>query len=526
MAEIDASIIGRLQPPQFDPLATVGKAQGLATGMLQNRLLGQQIGGKEALGRAVTGATDTATGETDWNKAQGILAQDPKGAFAVPEFAGTVLDKQIKELERQRASLGLSVEQGKVLSGGMLPFIQKFKTPDPKTGQPPVPTKDDFKGAVIDVITALGPNADSNVITRAAKLVQSATDDPQQLLQMATNLALLGEPTTERIQAIFGAPSTVDTGPTIKQVQVSPLSGSVRENAEVKKGLPPQILDTGPNLVGVTGAPGGGIEVEGAVTKGRTPSERATLVSVYDPVTRTTKLVPSGTLIGDQAPGGTTGPVAQSGPALGEAEGASGAAAGAVKQAADLRMAADKVPANKASLQNIRDQLSKFTPGPKANWTYLLGALSQQLGTAPPKVTEGVAAQEEFNKLATQWINSQMGALGGSGTDSKLESARHGSPNEFMSKEGIVGVTNLMLGLEDAVAAKNGAWQKWLDAGNGPESYGKFQTQFNSIYNPRVFQSAYMSQGQKTTMLKNMTPAERKQFEKDWTLAKKAGWIQ
>jgi len=211
--------------------------------------------------------------------------------------------------------------------------------------------------------------------------------------------------------------------------------------------------------------------------------------------------------------------------APGVSEAAGAAAEGSARQAQGLMEAADRVPTNKAALTNIRDSLATFTPGPKANWTYMIGALAQQLGVAPPKVTEGIAGQEEFNKLATQFINAQVGALGGTGTDSKLESARHGSPNEFMSKLGVTNVTSLMLGLEDATAAKATAWQKWLSAGNGPDTYGKFQTQFNSLYDPRVFQAQYMNDAQKTAMLKGMNKDDRAKFEKAWTFAQKAGWL-
>jgi hypothetical protein len=83
-----------------------------------------------------------------------------------------------------------------------------------------------------------------------------------------------------------------------------------------------------------------------------------------------------------------------------------------------------------------------------------------------------------------------------------------------------------MLGLNDALGAKNEAWQRWRDAGNGPETYGKFQTQFNKIYNPRVFQSVYMTDAQRQNMMARMSKADRDQFHRDWVNAKAAGWLQ
>jgi len=294
----------------------------------------------------------------------------------------------------------------------------------------------------------------------------------------------------DRINSLLGAPGNLDTGANIINKQVSPLTGDVRVNT--------------------------------ITAKERSPSETATLVRVWDPARQQYVERPSGEIMGDLAPSMTPGVTVTAAPALGE----EAAATAAVGRAQQLRAEAAQVPETKATMQNMRDQLSKFTPGPRANWTYMIGALAQQLGVAAPSVTEGVAGQEEFNKLATRFINQQIGSLGGSGTDAKLESAAKGSPTEFMSKEGILSVTNLMLGLEDAKAAKNAAWQKWLNSGQSPSTFDKFEAEFNGIYNPRVFQSVYMSEPQKQTMMKNMTPKEREQFQKDWTVASKAGWIQ
>ena len=195
----------------------------------------------------------------------------------------------------------------------------------------------------------------------------------------------------------------------------------------------------------------------------------------------------------------------------------------AVQQALDADKATPEV---KAALKNIRDTVGGFTPGSKTNYIYGAKALATQLGVATPQVKDEVAAQEEFNKLATQFINQQVGQLGGTGTDAKLESARHGTPNEFMSSQGIQNVTSLMMGLEDAVAAKNTAWEKWQAAGNGPASYPKFVEQYNKLYDPRVFQSQYMDAKQRATMLKGMTKDEQAEFRKNWTAAKKFGWIK
>lgn len=485
MAEIDASIATKVQPPTFDPLKTVGSAVQLGQGLLQNKLLGQQVNSKIALGKAVTAATDPETGQTDWNKALGSLSQDPQGSFAVPELAGQVLDRKLKELNISAADLSNSATRW-AKTGDWASSLISDKAPlSPQA----------VAGSAKDVLLASGLFKDPHSQELVTNFITNLPADDAGIRERLKQLYMMSGDNAQRIAAMLGTPETVNTGSQQIQQQRAPLTGETR--------------------------------VSGVVENTRTPGEKAAMVQVWDPAKQAYVLKPSGSVLGDMAPGalpaaGGGGSPPQAAPALGEPE----AAAQAAGQAQGLRVAAEKVPENKAALQNIRDTINSFQPGAKTNWTYAVNALATQMGVASPKVASETAAQEEFNKLATQFINSQVGALGGTGTDAKLESARHGSPNEFMSRLGIQNVTGLMLGLNDAVGAKNEAWQKWLDAGNAPGTYGKFQTEFNRYYNPRVFQSVYMTDAQRQNMLSQMGKDDRAQFQRDWIFAKKAGWIK
>lgn len=486
---IDPTIVLKGQQPQVDPLGTVGKLQGVQQGVLNNRLLQQQIGAKEALGRAVTQATDAATGQTDWQKALGYMAQDSAGAFGVPELAGTVLDKQIKELSLQREKLGLSTDQGKVLSNGFLPFIQKFSTPG-KDGVVPKPTPNDFAEALSGVLSAMGPGADANVVQRAAALYQHVGDDPAKMIESAKNLAVIGDPTPDRIGMVYGPVTTQDTG------------------AQT-------LLTQTPTL-------GGPTAVRTAINKERSPSEKAALVDTYDPATGKMVKRTSGALVGDALPGTAMGAVAQSAPAVGETE----TAAKGVEAIANWNRQAELAPQQKADLQTIRGLSQQFASGTYADKVGFVKKLATFMGVASPQVRDAAAAQEEAAKLMQQFVNRSTENLGGAGTDAKLESSIKGNPNEFMTREGIMGATALMLGQLDAETARNAAAQKWLAAGGKPGDYQQFVTQFQKLYNPRVFQSVHMSDAQRQKMLQSMSEAERKQFQKDWVFSKKAGWIQ
>jgi hypothetical protein len=65
-------------------------------------------------------------------------------------------------------------------------------------------------------------------------------------------------------------------------------------------------------------------------------------------------------------------------------------------------------------------------------------------------------------------------------------------------------------------------------AGRRPwaETYGQFQTQWNRIYDPRVFQSVYMSPAERQATLKGMTAAEQTQVQGDYKRAHSLGWVR
>jgi hypothetical protein len=81
-------------------------------------------------------------------------------------------------------------------------------------------------------------------------------------------------------------------------------------------------------------------------------------------------------------------------------------------------------------------------------------------------------------------------------------------------------------GNQDAIAAKNSAWQQFKKA-NGPGAdYGTFQTQFNKSYEPRAYQFPYMSPAERTELFKSMSPNERSQVQSAIELAEKNGYIK
>lgn len=538
--EINASIPLGVKIDRPSSMDTATKAVGLGQSLLQNKLLGQQVQGKIAMGDAARDAVNPETGEFDGAAFLKRLAQDPRGAFQVPEAAAQAVARKLQEQQFDAGALDLSSKRWGLISNVAGSLLGAPKGPD---GKPTPLTREYVTQAIGDTLVGSGMFNDKPAIEQIAGFVRTLPNDEKGIRDRLAQLWLQGHMTTEGIGLLKGTPQTIDTGGAANIIRTSPLTGESEALATLPKTLSPgeastptptmvrnadgtltpsvvtrqQFADTASQGPVATGAPLSRI--------GRSGSETAAPVEVFNDQKQRPEIIPSGQFVGDALPGAGGAGMAK-GPALGQAEGASAAAADAVKALGELRAAAERAPTNKAQLLNIRDLVGKFTTGPKSDWVGLVAGLAQQLGVAPPKVTEGVAAREEAAKLMQQFVNNQIQTLGGSGTDAKLESSLKGAPNTHMSGPGLMGITALMLGLEDAIPAKNEAWQKWSKAGNGPETYPTFVAQFNRYYNPRVFQAQYMDEKQKATMLGNMSKDQRTQFEKDWLFAKKAGWIK
>ena len=216
---------------------------------------------------------------------------------------------------------------------------------------------------------------------------------------------------------------------------------------------------------------------------------------------------------------------------------APGVAAAATKTAENsaqlgnnLVTAANEVPQTKAILDNLDRTLQGFTPGPGADYrrlgkalvnTVVPDSLKDSLGFDP----KSIASQEEFNKLAYQLAQNQFQALGGTGTDAKLDSTMHTSPSELMSKYGIKGVIALLKGNNDALQVKARAWNQWKKQ-NGEDSYADFSDDFNQHFNPRVFQFQYIPKPDRQVWYRSMSPAGRRDFEDAASYAIQKKWIK
>lgn len=220
----------------------------------------------------------------------------------------------------------------------------------------------------------------------------------------------------------------------------------------------------------------------------------------------------------------------QQGFAPGVAEAATRTAENSATIFNNITTAAAEVPAIKGVLDNLERELRNFTPGPGADWrrigkafanTVIPDSLKDKIGFDP----KSIADQEGFNKLAYNLAQSQFQALGGTGTDAKLNSTMSTSPSELLSKEGNEGIIRLLKGNNDALKIRASEANKWRKK-YGEDSAADFIDSFNNEYNPRIFQFKYVPRKDRQAWFDAMSPEEKTEFARAARIAKERGWIK
>lgn len=204
------------------------------------------------------------------------------------------------------------------------------------------------------------------------------------------------------------------------------------------------------------------------------------------------------------------------------------------RMAAELQTANNEAPATKAIIGNLEKEAKNFTSGPLADYKRVGKSFAIANLPIPSSLKKegaifdpaSVADQESFNKNIYNLVQSQFKALGGTGTDAKLDSASHTSPSELMSQVGVKNILSLLKGNQDAIQAKTKAWNEWRKV-NGPQSYPQFAEDFNSKFDPRVFQFKYMDKPQRQEYFNKIdNPEERQELKRRVEYAHDAGWVK
>lgn len=405
----------------------------------------------------------------------------------------------------------------------------------------------------------------------AAELAMIKDTSPQGLKQAAQQFLMQTMSATEQLNAAMGVPQQTNTGSEILQQSVSPLTGVHQLGPNIPVQMSPSELAT-PTQIGTlpggeaqmgtrgdflerTGHPpvnrleqAAGANVPQAPPASASPGEttaapgETTAAPGVMPSPASDEPIGAGVdaLPDDAAanlpdalpPGAAVAANAIKPPGVviglpaGRAEAMQLTAAEAANQANDLSRTANQIPQQRATLQNLEQFIDKFPSGPGADDWKTFKAFANRVSPIGDLFDPStIASQEEFNKQAANLAQQQFAAIGGTGTDAKLDSAMHTSPSDFLSNLGNQGILHLLKGNLDALAIKNREWLKWMKKGNPVESYQQFTADFMDHFDPRVFQSVYMSPAERQSMFKAMTEPERQTFGTMLREAIDKGWV-
>jgi len=486
MPDIDTSTYPKAN--NTSPLKTFSDFATLQNTLNQNKLFQQQYNTNLAVSNIYKQAMNP-DGTIDQAKLSALLASDPNASYGLPQAYQQSQEARARNIGIDTAQLENQRKHWEAVGSFISPLLSLGNKA----------TSGDVAHQLAAATTAglASPEEASKVWATLPRTPDGRIDEtkiPSWSQQMMLNLM----DRQSALNATNPAPTIVNTGQSQIPMRLPQIGAPSLAGPGIQNELPPTTQRYNPQtrqmeFVGPTGGGGQG---------GGNPSQ------------------------GGGAPMGGGGGGMAAAPPLGAPEAASVDAHASAQQGTELQRRSDRVNDTKAILGNLEGELNTpgFNTGPgtksMADWAKFMNT---QFGMNIR--VEGLAAREQFNKLAGMLAQSQFQALGGTGTDAKLDATTLTSPNSELSKLGNKGIIALLKGNEDAIAVKNRAWQAYKQQ-HGPESYGQFSTEFNKSYDPRVFQSQYLTPDDRKKMLSGMTKQEQKSFLNSYRTALNNGWVQ
>lgn len=417
---------------------------------------------KQAVGEAFQQATDPTTGLTDNAKFQGLVKSNPAAALRAPEAGAAGASLVGQNISNATSQFGLNSAQTQFLSNLAGSFIGK-------------------KGGATDADLA------------TARTIAARNGIP---------LAL-----TEGVLA-GGPGDTRSPQQRFKDLQSLALGSGGR--------TAPQVTGVDQNGNPVTGTTE---EFMREATPGGNPgSQPAPGTPVVPPVKNTNAFAPGETILPINSPPGI---VTQPPPGFADRT------AQSVHQIGALQDAYDSSSTRKGMLGNLENDLQNFTSGPGADWTKVAKSWVNRNVPMPkdwqfdPK---SIASQEQFIKQAAQLSQNQFQTLGGTGSNAQFNASYEVNPNDTLSQLGNKGIIGLLKGNEDAIQAKFSA-ARADEKAHGAAHYPDFSLDFNSHYDPRVFQFKYMNDADRKSYFAGMSPEDQQQLASNIEYAHSRKWV-
>lgn len=514
-------------------LEQLGQTAATLGALMNVRRGNEEFQSRQAVGGAASQAIDPATGHFDLNRFRQLMSQNPLSQYMSLEALGQASEIDIREqqLKIQQAQLGfIRLNNLRQSIAGLL--ANPSVTPDMVMSE-------------IGKLSALPENERPFSPTMAAQVLGSMPRNPAELRNWLISQMARTDAGLQQIGTFLPQPMAIPNGGGTQILNRDPITGRVTDNTSVVNTPPTSEMNQlvqiyNPQTRQMLSVPRfmAGPMVNGGGWVVANPNQQGQSTFGNGRYPGTTPQVPPGAP--PLSPPGAVAPIPGVIPGVGAAAtpplGAEQAAAriGDVggTQVGQLQTAAAEVPNMRSMLSNLNGLLDQFQPGPGADWQKTfqawvnrnvpgLQALGVQFDPAR------IGSQEEFNKIASQIAQAQFRALGGSGSNDQLASAMSTSPNEYISQYGNKAIVALLRGNTEALDVQHRAWNNWARANSaGPERFGEFLSEWNRHFDPRVFQSTFMSPAERARMVSSMSRQEYEQYVENWRYAIANGWVR
>lgn len=494
-SDVNASIPLGVKPIQVDPLALVGDYNKVQQGLLQNRLLGQEVAGKIARGKAAQGAIDPATGQFDPDTYMKNLAASPDGAQSAPEAATQAQQNRIAQIQQHIAEQNLTQQQ--------LETSKLENANAARIGQSLIGNGITSKAGIIQTLDTVAPTMfkSPEAQQQVEQFKAMLTDDPAQNAQILRNF-IAGH--TDVVTAL-GEFKPTDTGGRILQTRTNPATGQIDVGGAIDKTISPE---SAAELVDVVGADGGHYKV------------------------------PKSVLLGGGAPGATAGaPQDQGGGTNGRYPGPAGAPRGAVATSAlppgtpeNMAASAKSFQDDTAAVPQIRKTLTTFDQAMDAIKKAPIGVGSDKFqafrGLAetygiklPQNVKDEAEAYQEFSKWSNSALAQESSRLG-LGTDAARQIQAEAQPGTHTIKDAAVKMLPILKGLKAMDLAAPVIAQA---QGVTPQQYNTWRATWANSVDPLAFGAGSMSVDQRRSLIDKMSADEKKRYAAGLQAAIQAG---
>lgn len=488
---LDPSIPLGVQPPP-SPLASIGPIVNTAQGLLSLRQNQMQLNANQAISQAYSQSINP-DGSVDFNKLQGLAAQNGAGAF-LPQFMGQIAQQRNAQQQYDVSKLDMALKQQQNIRG----LIGSLAV-DPELGR-------------ADMSQKIASQISNAVQTGALPLdqgineIKSIPSDPQAQAGWIQNHLINSLSGEAKMQALMPQNVAVPTGAGTALLNRNPLTGQTTPGTFVQNALSPAELAAPKNIIGPNGEQrqvttaqwlamqNSGGAAAGGQFNGRYPGNAAQSAPGIQ-----TGLSPSESAAAEVTGGGSAKQLVAD-------QSSVNGSAGRIFQLSQALGALQNATTGKGSenLNNIRSYLTTSGAG-------------SLLGVDPNKI----ANYDEANKYLTQYALNQAGQFGES-TDHKLATTLSGNASTSISNLAAQDVVKANIGLERMKQAQVAAFN---NSGLSPAQYQKFSSEWNRQVDPRVFIVDQMDANARTKLRDSMSPQQRQQFSTQYNNALANGWV-